>query len=164
MDSLLSSEILEKQFGPTELEVLYQDDRSRVIATRATDSGQILELSWVRFLPAGIEKFPDTHRSVMAGLSMGKAFRADGIEFNRNERVAYSDGLTPVFQQLFAHDEAATIAAVTILAGSEKTVYAEILETYSPMVKWPNLHGKPIAENLTDLNSFGELLSRLDMR
>lgn len=164
MDDELSSDILEKQFGPTAVEVLYQDDLTRIIVTSAADSGQILELSYVRFRPASTSKFPGTHGSVMAGTSMGKAFRADGIEFNRNEQAAYGHDLPDVFRQLFNSTETATVVAVTILAGPDKLPYAEILETYAPAVKWPSLRGKPSAGQLAVISLFGELLAGLEKR
>lgn len=153
MADVLSSDILEQQFGPTEIEVLYQDDQTRIIATKVVDSKQVLEVSWVKFIPAGVKKFSKTHQTVMAGESMGKAFRASDIGFARQEKAAYSYILPANFKRIFGDDKAATIVEVVILAGSNKTPYAEILETYSPAVHWPHLHGQP-TDGQPDLSVF----------
>jgi len=160
MDDLLSSEILEKQFGPTELNVLYEDGTSRIITTSAKSSGQVLEVSQARFIPAGIAKFPSVHQAVVAGMSMGKAFRSAGINFVRQQQTAYKYDLPANFGNLFGQDGQATIVAVSILVGPEQTPYAEILETYSPVVRWPNLQGSPTAGQLDELKSFDATLAK----
>jgi hypothetical protein len=141
MSDLLSSDILERQFGPTELTVLYQGGTSRIICTKAKASGQVLELSFVNFTRAGAEKFPEVHRAVLAGTSMGKAFRASSVAFRRKERIVHSNDLATHFGRQFGGEGPATILEVTILAGPDKTPYAEILETYSPAVRWPRRQG-----------------------
>jgi hypothetical protein len=159
MTDLLSSDILEQQFGSTKAEVLYQATDTRIIATHAVDSGQILELSYVVFVQSGIEKFPGTHRAVMAGMSMGKAFRADDIKFILEEQAAYHYVLSLNFKRWFGSSEPATVVRVSILAGSEKRPYADILETYSPEVQWPRLHGKPKADQLDSIQLLDKFLA-----
>lgn len=127
MTGILSSDILEEQFGPTEIEIVSQDDSKRVIRTKVIGSGQVLEESVVQFLPEGVAQFPQTHQTVMDGLSMGKAFRKDNIDFVRRVReVSRQPGKE-------------TVVSVLIMVGPNKTPYAEILETYSPEVNWPEL-------------------------
>src|SRR5665213_2595733 len=133
MGDLLSSDILEQQFGPTEISVLHQDGSARLICTRASADGQVLEVSRVRFMP-GTDQFPKTHQAVLDGQSMGKAFRADGIKFERKVKTAYRQFLPASFNQWFDNNEIATVVAVSILVGPNETRYAEILEIYSPAV------------------------------
>ena len=137
MNQVLSSDILEAQFGPTELKVLYQDGASRIICARAKAGGQLLELSFVSFMTVGAAKFPEVHRTVTAGTSMGKAFRASGVVFKRQERHVDKQALAESFGRQFGGQGRATVIAVTILAGPDETPYAEILEIYSPAVSWP---------------------------
>ena len=87
MSDMLSSDILEKQFGPTKIEVLYQDTQTRAIRTLTVSGGQVLELSHVKFLDPGITKFPDIHQEVVEGKSMGKAFRDHRVRFERVTRI-----------------------------------------------------------------------------
>jgi hypothetical protein len=137
MSDVLSSDILEAQFGPTELTVLYQDASSRIICTKAKPGGQMLELSFVNFNQAGAGQFPEVHQAVKAGTSIGKAFRDAGIAFKREEQLVDSQALAARFGQQFGSQGAATVMTVSILAGPDQTPYAEILEIYSPAVRWP---------------------------
>ena len=159
MTDMLSSDILERQFGPTEVEVLYQDAKTRIIRTLAADSRQILEVSRVVFVQSGIEKFPGTHRAVTEGASMGKAFRADGIKFIREELGAYRHALPAIFKEVFGSSQPATVVEVLVLAGPGKTPYARILETYSPDVRWPRHIGEPTAGQLAKIRALGEFLA-----
>jgi hypothetical protein len=159
MTDVLSSDILERQFGPTEVEVLYQDNGTRIIRTLAADSRQILEVSRVVFIQAGVEKFPGTHLAISEGASMGKAFRADGIEFIREDQGAYRYALPAIFKKFFGSREPATVVEVLILAGPDKTPYARILETYSPDVRWPHQVGEPTAGQLAKIQTLGEFLA-----
>jgi len=156
---VLSSDILEEQFGPTKVEVLYQDAVTRIICTRALASGQVLELSYVAFVKSGAEKFPGAHRSVIAGESMGKAFRTAGIKFTRQQQTACRYNLPENFERWFERPGAATVVAVSILVGPGKTAYAEILETYSPEVQWAPQAGKPNMKQLAALTLLDEFLA-----
>jgi len=159
MENVLSSEVLEKQFGPTEVSVLYQDGKTRLICTRAATNGQVLELSRVVFNPAGTEKFAETHAAVLAGQSMGKAFKAAGIEFRRETKAAYRRTLPASFGGWFGSGQPANIVVVAILAGPDRTPYADILEVYSPAVDWPQSGGSPSDEHLAIIKAIGELLA-----
>ena len=163
MVDLLSSDVLERQFGPTELEVLHQDSGTRITRTLAADSRQNLELSRVVFTQAGVEQFPGTHRAVIGGMSMGKAFRADSIEFSRREQAAYSYELPASFERFFGRREPATVVSVSILAGPGKTPYAEILEIYGPEVRWPYQAGEPTNEQLAGIRLLDEFLASQTM-
>ena len=134
---LLSSDILEQQFGPTEIEVLSQDGDKRVICTRVAHSRQVLEISTVKFIAEGAKKFVQTHQAVLDGMSMGKAFRRDKIDFIRQIQKIYRQELSANLEQQFGETGEATVVSVLILVGPGKTPYAEILETYSPAVDWP---------------------------
>jgi hypothetical protein len=157
MSDTLSSDILEKQFGPTEITVLYQDASTRIICTRTVADGHVLELSRVVFMP-GARDFPETHRAVLDGLSMGKAFRADGIEFRRHVNASYRRSLPAAFKKWFGRGSPATVVAVSILVGPAKTHYADIMETYSPDVRWPHLGGQPTNEHLENIKRLEEFL------
>lgn len=144
MSDLLSSDILERQFGPTELTVLHQSGNSRIISTRAKANGQLLELSFVNFIAAGVDKFPEVHEAVVAGTSMGKAFRDAGVAFSRKERIVDNQTLLENFGRQFGGEGPATVINVLILVGPDKIPYAEVLETYSPAVRWPGRNGSGV--------------------
>jgi hypothetical protein len=157
----LSSDILEGQFGPTEVKVLLQDSRERVICTRTAD-GRILELSRVSFKLRGMEEFADVHRQVRSGTSMGKAFRDNGISFRRVTHAAYklaAGRLPAVFSQRFGIGGPATVVDVSILVGPRDTAYADILEVYSPAVSWPAAARGPDRQAADRLRAFGRLLT-----
>src|SRR5258708_17269854 len=155
----LASDILEGQFDATEVEVLRQDDETRIICTRAAASGQVLEISQVTFLPAGKERFHDVHQAVLAGESMGKAFRQRGISFHRKVQAAYSYGLPPRFERWFGNNGQATIIEVAVVVGPDDTPYANILETFSPAVDWPDFRGHPTAAQLERIVLLDDFLS-----
>jgi para-aminobenzoate synthetase component 2 len=134
MTDILSSDILEQQFGPTEVEILSQDDKSRTIRTKVIATGHVLEESHVVFDRAGITEFPLAHSDVLKGRSIGKAFRDRGIKFTRLEH-----GLNKA--------DTGTVINVSILVGPHKTPYAEIVETYSPAVVWPEPQAVLLIDN-----------------
>ncbi|HEY5152460.1 MAG TPA: hypothetical protein VII55_00640 [Candidatus Saccharimonadales bacterium] len=158
MSDVLSSDILEKQFGPTEITVLYQDASTRIICTRTVADGRVLELSRAVFMP-GTRDFEKTHRAVLDGLSMGKAFRADGIELRRHVTASYQRSLPAAFEKRFGRGGQATVVAVSILVGPSETHYADIIETYSPDVSWPRLGAQPVKEHSKNIKRLGEFLA-----
>lgn len=161
MSDMLSSDILERQFGPTELEVLYQRDLRRIIRTKVAASGQVLELSQVSFKPEGVSAFADVHRQVMDGMSMGKAFAGQGVAFRRQTRgvhIYQSDRLPAGFAGQFASEGPATVVEVSIFAGPDGIPYADILEVYNPVVKWPESATPPDKTALESLDKFGASL------
>ncbi len=137
MTSTLSSDTLEQQFGPTELKVLYQSNNARIICTKTVPGGKILELSFVNFIETGITKFQVVHEEILGGKSIGKAFHDHGIEFRRETKAIHRDIFPPISASQPADGEHSTVVSVLILVGADKTPYAEILETYSPAVRWP---------------------------
>jgi len=139
MNNLLSSDILEAQFGPTEIAVLHQDETSRIICTKVIDGGQILEISRVTFDPAGIKAYAEIHRQVVAGMSMGKAFRQAGVDFRRQVHRTSQSELPPALRRWFGSTKKATTVEVSITVGPQALPYARILEVYSPAVRWPDL-------------------------
>jgi hypothetical protein len=165
MSELLSSDILERQFGPTILEVLWQDDATRLIATKVKATGQVLELSQVVFNEPGIAGFPEVHREVVAGKSMGKAFAERAIPFKRQVHAAYrydQHDLPGSFSERFGAELPPTVVDVSILVGPDSTPYADILEVYSPEVSW-QLNGGEMAGTVVDrIRAFDELLTRHD--
>jgi hypothetical protein len=138
MADVLSSDILEQQFGPTTVEVLRQDEHARLICTKVIATGQVLEISSTTFIKAGANEFPAVHQAVLDGQSMGKAFRAAGVDFVRQTKTTYKRIPAPEFADWFASNKPATVVEVTILVGPHKTPYATILETYSAAVHWPD--------------------------
>lgn len=137
MSEILSSDFLEEEFGPTELEVLYwnKDTLTRVSCTRVIETGQVVEISLAVFDPQGTATYPEVHRAVLNGASMGKAFRAAGIRYHRNTKSAYAYHLPEAFGHWFGSEHAATVANTTFSVGPEHTPYAELLETFAPSVE-----------------------------
>ncbi len=134
----LSSDILEQQFGPTEIEILHQDKTTRIICTKTTEDQKILELSRVVFVAEGVALHPAVHQDILNGTSMGKAFRSDGTEFNREVRSAQKLSLPSKFTKYFKSEASATVVNVRILVGPNRVPYADIIEVYSPDVAWPS--------------------------
>jgi len=134
---MLSSEILENQFGPTHLVVLKQNSTHRIIETVASDSEQVLELSIVTFDKENVDIFPDVHVEIMAGASMGKAFKKAGIRFIRKINSTSHTRLPVILSSEFNQKGLATIVDVDIFVGEQKAHYCHILEIYSPAVTWP---------------------------
>lgn len=159
--SRLSSDILEEQFGPTSIDILHQDSAVRIIRTIAAKTGQVLELSLVRFLPSAAEAFPDIHRAVLSGQSIGKAFRAAGATFRREQQFACKQQLPPAIHAAFGNDQPATVVSVIIPAGDNAVPYARITETYTSAASWPHLSGKITPQAQTDLNLLAEHLTAL---
>lgn len=157
---LLSSDILERQFGPTEVEILRQDDTTRIICTK-TASGQVLELSQVVFHQQGIARFPDIHREIVTGKSMGKTFAAHDVSFERQVHSAckYDRALPAGFTERFGASEPFTVIDVSILVGPDATPYAGILEVYSPEVSWQLASGEVTEAMAGRIRAFGELLT-----
>jgi hypothetical protein len=158
----LSSDILEDQCGPTELVILHQTPLTRIICTKVIASGQILELSRVVFMEPGIKAFPHIHKTIGAGQSMGKAFREQGIEFIRNVNYVYHADMPVNFSERFMNSSPATVVSVSIFVGRDRVHYADILETYSPTVSWPDPSAKPSNEQLRALQAFDNLLQSIE--
>jgi hypothetical protein len=156
MTDELSSDILEKQFGPTQIDVLHHDEEVRFVQTRVKETGQILELSFVGFHAPVVDKFEEIRQEVMNGKSLGKAFRDRGVAFVRQQQVAVRLELPDVFGKKFASSGLVTVVAATIVVGDEQLEYAEVLETYSPDVSWPEIGGELSDEQSSKL----ELLTK----
>ncbi len=157
----LSSDILERQFGPTEIAILRQDAALRIICTKAVADGRVLELSYVRFKQASAFRFEEAHQAVLSGTSMGKAFRAGGLAFVREERSVYRQAaraLPKVFRDRFQAQGTAVIVDVMIRVGNDATPYAEILEVYSPAVSWPQAGRHIDPDTMKRLRDFQRLL------
>jgi hypothetical protein len=154
----LSSDILEAKFGPTELVILQQTAGQRLIATRTQVERKLLEISAVEFTDPGMTAFPLIHAKVLGGMSMGKAFRAGKVAFQRQEQAAFHYELSASLADQFKAGQTATAVAVTILVGTPSVAYASILELYSPAVIWPTLHGTPTSEQLQELAAFDTVL------
>jgi len=139
----LSSDVLEEVFGPTHIVVLHEDDYTRAIATVDTRQA-ILELSMVWFLEGGVREYKAAHKRVMNHESMGKVFKSEGLAFWRHAHEVFRFTLPDNFSRLFGSSAPATIVDVTILVGPDKTPYARILETYTPVLKkWQTTSEQP---------------------
>jgi hypothetical protein len=158
MPSVLSSDILEAQFGPTEVEILHQDKSERIICTKLVETRQVLEVSHVRFIYEGVSRFPEVHESVLKGWSMGKAFRDAGIEFRRNVHAGFKYNLPPHFTKIYGSEDAANVLRVEIQVGPSGLPYADILETYHPAVDWGSLKklepDQPLSNRIDNLDHF----------
>lgn len=157
----LSSDILEDQFGPTVVKIVHQDETTRIIQTVVANTGQVLELSLVRFIPVGVVAFPEAHRTITSGESIGKAFRAQGIEFRRNEQFACRYPAPHEIHQLFKTDKPTVIVSVQILVGPDQTPYADIIETFTGDVVWPKTFGTPTRQALDSVQLLGRLLDQI---
>ncbi len=159
MPEPLSSDILEEAFGPTRIRIAYQDDDVRIIRTETMD-GRVLEISRVTFKPSGTAGFPDIHRRVVGGVSMGKAFRATGIPFTRHEQAIYSCELPEAFSRTFGLEGKATVVKVSVSVGEHGLHYADMTEVYSPAVDWPaGPREEPGQAVMEDLGRFARLLT-----
>ncbi len=134
---MLSSDVLESQFGPTKLVVISQDQKYRVIETVEKKNNTVLEVSFVTFNLDAIGTYLDIHQKIIDGSSMGKAFREAGIKFIRDVRSISHNSAAPHIQNRFGRDGLATIIEVDILIGPDKLQYCHINENYNPMVVWP---------------------------
>lgn len=158
MTEVLSSDILERQFGPTEVKILLQDETTRVIATKAAGDGRILEVSWVVFASDAVASFPGPYQDMLAGKSMGKAFRAHGMEPHREVNNAFTYDLPAPFYRWFAGTHDATVVGLSILAGPNQKFFAEVLETYRPEVEWPYLIGEPTIDQERQIGLLGDFM------
>jgi para-aminobenzoate synthetase component 1 len=158
---LLSSDIIEKQFGSTFIEVLFQDKNRRIICTKTQDDKKIIEISVVEFVESGISQYPKTHQSIINGESMGKAFKKSGIEFYRQTVAAKNITLPVIFNRSFLTSKPATAVSVNIMVGHNKTPYAHITELYSPELIWPERLGHLSDRDLRSIKSIEHYLPKI---
>lgn len=156
---MLSSDILEQQFGPTKVVILKQNTDIRIINTVVINTGQVLELSIVKFDKSGAKIYKLVHEQIVAGESIGKAFKSAGIEFIRQTKYQTSCVMPVELQKQFLAEGEATCIEVSIIVGPQKTQYCDIFEVYSPAVKWPKT-----TEQVINVNSnIKYLLSNLEV-
>ncbi|TAL14618.1 hypothetical protein EPN95_02340 [Patescibacteria group bacterium] len=160
LTTMLSSDILEKQFGPTELVIIAQNANYRLIKTIAKKNQTVLEISFVRFDTPNINIFADVHQTVLRGSSMGKAFTDAGVQFVRTPRSVDHIEVLPDIQSLFGHVGLATIVTVDIFVGPKKVHYCHITEIYSPLVAWPDIKTPKSSHINQTLLEISTLLSR----
>lgn len=161
MSSELSSDILEKQFGQTTVDVLFQDDTHRIIQTRVVNDNRILELSYVTFDPNGTEAFPEIHQQIRDGESMGKAFTQANVAFVRETTAVFRSHVPGVFQDKFGSDQMPWITNTTVLVGPDSVRYATVLEMFHPDVEWPDPtigHSWPSTQPLVEFERLLETL------
>jgi hypothetical protein len=135
---VLTTDVMEAQFGPVEAEVVSQDEHNREVIVRVSETGQVLEYARVRFKSPGVEAYPEVDRSIRAGALMGKEFRNAGIAFRRRQGPPVRRKLSARLQTLFGTDEPYGLGIMaSILVGPDELSYAENYETYSPAIEWP---------------------------
>jgi hypothetical protein len=156
---MLSSDILEEQFGPTRLVILKQDSQHRIIKTVSIASGEVLELSLVTFNVGSATVFPDIHQKVLLGYSMGKAYREAHIPFIRDVRSITHNPLPPRLASYFDQPGSATTVDVDIYVGKVKTHYCHILEIYNAAVKWPANTTKSSSTIVSKLDIFEKIIA-----
>jgi hypothetical protein len=156
---MLSSDILEEQFGPTRLVILKQDSQHRIIKTVSIASGEVLELSLVTFDSNSAAIFPEIHQKVLLGYSMGKAYREAHIPFIRDVRSITHNPLPPRLASYFDQSGSATIVDVDIYVGKAKTHYCHILEIYNATVTWPANNTKSSSTIVSKLDIFEKLIA-----
>lgn len=153
----LASDKLEKKEGPTEIEVMFQDENSRIICTRSVGDRSVLEVSLVIFAPDAAESFPDVFEAMKNGESMGKAFRSRGIEFHRQINSGSTCDLPPAFERWFGNAKGATVIDLVAAVGPDRKPFAKILETYRSGI-WPQFTGELTPDNLEQINRIAEFL------
>lgn len=136
MISGLSSDILQQQFGPTSLFVVFQAGDERIVQTVAGD--KILELSCVRFDTIGRQQFPVVTHAIDNGASMGQAFRDAKIPFTRRTAFVSKIAASQFFKDIFTDSSPLWVVGVDVLVGGKNTPYASIVEFYNPLVVWPD--------------------------
>ncbi|HEY8108806.1 MAG TPA: hypothetical protein VIF43_02250 [Patescibacteria group bacterium] len=135
---LLTTDIMEAQFGPVHAEVLSQTRRRREVAVKVRRTGQVLEYAVVSFDPAGAAAYPAIDRKIRRGSLMGQTFRDAGVPFLREENPPTKVRLSERLRELFgASEEHGLRIDATILVGLGRLCYARNHETYSPAIKWP---------------------------
>lgn len=114
----------------------------------------------VQFLPGGAAALLEfINQSIESGQSMGKAFRAAGIEFRRETEFACHRAVPAAMQTRFDDEGIATVVGVRILAGPDTIPYAVITETYAPVVTWPRLFGAITRTAEVDLDLLAAVLA-----
>lgn len=156
---MLSSDILEQQFGPTEIVVIFQGQKYRIIETIAQRNKTVLELSLVTFDESNVNVFSYIHNKVLGGLSMGKAFREAGIAFIRDVHFVNHQTVPSDIQTKFNSAGQATIVDIDILVGPDKIHYCHITEIYSPILSWPDRDARESPNINKRLREFSQLLS-----
>ncbi len=134
-DNNLASDVLERQFGPTSMDILHQDDSIRVICTKSQKDGQVLEVAGTTFIDAATKQFASAHSTVVGGRPIGKTFKELDIPFVRKIRLMHSQNLPAALYSYFG-TAAATVMLVDLYVGSEETYYAQSLEIYNPQIHW----------------------------
>lgn len=157
----LSSDILEDQFGPVGVEVLRHQDGQRIIRSRRLSDDATLELSWVTFRPEGQAAFAEISQDMARGQSMGKAFRDRGLAFRRRTAGTYSYELPPALAQRFGGDGPATVVLVSIEGGLDNIPFADILEIYGPVVRWPDPASPITPQIAAQIRAFMEEIASL---
>jgi len=166
MSEVLSSDALERQYGPLIFEVLRQDEAGRIISNTAEGTGKVVELSRIVFRPEGVERFPEVHARILAGISMGTAFRDARLYPGRRIHASsrYDQrGLPEVFARRFDNHEAPIVTDLTLVAGPDGTPYADILEVFRPETRPWEQDGSDMGQEVAGrLESFGAELAALD--
>lgn len=164
MNYRLASDVLEGQFGPCEIEVLYQDNAERLAAIK-TLAGEVLEIAMTNFDGRGAEEFRDAHEAIIGGGAMGKTFRDLNIPFHREMKAIGKRALAENFTPLIDSSRPGTIIRANIYVGQSKTLYAQVTEVFSHKVKWPVSDFTPTHEDdkaiEAALVSLGSILSKV---
>lgn len=152
---MLSSDILESQFGGVDLHILKQTDEQRVIQTIARDDDSILELSFVTFINR--DAFPDIHERIVNGTSMGTAYRDVNIAFERSVRSIRRAVIPQKLQRYIPSPQPSTIIELSTFVGPKKIHYCDIIEIYSSKVHWP----QPLTTSDTSVPDSLDAVSKL---
>ncbi len=137
MNYRLASDVLEQQFGPCEIEVLYQNEVERLAAIKAL-TGEVLELAMTNFDKQGTLAFRDIHEKIAAGAAMGKTFHEMNVIFTRELRAIGRHALSASFAPYIDTSHPSTVIVADIYVGPAKTRYARVAEVFSHKVQWPH--------------------------
>ncbi|MDB5167060.1 MAG: hypothetical protein JWN26_205 [Candidatus Saccharibacteria bacterium] len=156
---MLSSDILEQQFGPTKLVIVFQDFKHRIIQTITKQNHKVLELSLVTFDQSNVNTFAVIHQKILGGDSMGKTFKDADVNFVRDIHFINHEIIPSNIQATFDQVGQATIIDVDILVGPNLIHYCHITEIYSPSVVWPKSNHPALPTIKQTLAEFSKLLS-----
>jgi DNA-binding FadR family transcriptional regulator len=131
----LTTDVLERQFGPLKLTVLAQSALNRVTQISALRTNQSLEFALVAFTQQTADQFKAVHQAITEGSMIGKTFRNHGIAFNR-QPIAHFALQNELLATLFEGRSSAVVKVADLLVGENREVYARNIEFYSPLISW----------------------------
>ncbi|MDP1694074.1 MAG: hypothetical protein Q8L34_00880 [Candidatus Woesearchaeota archaeon] len=139
---LSASELLEQIFGPLEIKIVNQDQEKRTSydreSLRITQDGKVLVYNLVTFnLPI---LFKQEHATILQGNPIGPTFQHYRHHIIRVTRCIFPFASPTSLADLFQTKSNSIVKVVDfyVYQKSRSTKYAEIIEIYSPRVRFPD--------------------------